>query len=620
MSRHDPRPSSEDDDDDLCTVPAFTAEDERRDIESLTLADLVKVQADLAGLTSLLDSLQPSSGGGNAAGNTAGGNVANINPSLIITNLEAELHRLPQTDTEEYYKAVEKCPHQVDHKRKMIFLGAINNDVRATAAHIAEYWKARVEVFGKNKAYLPMTLGGAMGEEKMNLASRCVWQLLPYPDTAGRPVLFFCPSRRNFAEYSAMQEIVRVLLHIHVIVAGIRRVPWPSTILPSVLFCAPFWYFSYFSPLSNILHVCIFFIIFSFDFHNHPQAALWYFLETIIEEESLRRHGFVILADMRNYDWQRSSKKMIQLFTRMVSFMPIELMGSHLCYPNAIVHHLLSPLIKRLIPRSIRLRFKTHHGTPSQVLTELSGFCLPVDRVPVDMGGMLAVNAPEWVMKRQVLETLRQHSASTVARGLAQHQRDNPQQLPPISDATTAILSAAIAQVQGPASLGQSHQPTLFVPQPLVVPQPQPQQYPNIPPNSNGISSNGISSNGAHTGTKRARAASSSDGHFAGLSDYQLYEQIVERRHTNTIGRKSDPRMNRALALALQNPGMSRPDAIVAGGFAFPDLKSISRATKDSEGISLKQRTDQLGRRVREAEKWIQHARQTGDLSGSQDK
>lgn len=120
------------------------------------------------------------------------------------------------------------------------------------------------------------------------------------------------------------------------------------------------------------------------------------------------------------------------------------------------------PLIKRLIPRSIRLRFKTHHGTPSQVLTELSGFCLPVDRVPVDMGGMLAVNAPEWVMKRQVLETLRQHSASTVARGLAQHQRDNPQQLPPISDATTAILSAAIAQVQGPASLGQSHQPTLL--------------------------------------------------------------------------------------------------------------------------------------------------------------
>lgn len=208
MSRHGP-PSSKDDDDDLRSVPAFTAADERRDIESLTLADLVKVQSDLAGLTSLLESLQPPSGGGHAVSNTAGGNIANNNPALIITNLEAELHRLPQTDSEAYYQAVENCPHQVDHKRKMIFLRANNNDVRATAAHLAEYWKARVELFGNNNAYLPMTLGGAMRDEKMNLASRCVWQLLPYPDTAGRPVLFFCPGRRNFAEYSMTQEMVR---------------------------------------------------------------------------------------------------------------------------------------------------------------------------------------------------------------------------------------------------------------------------------------------------------------------------------------------------------------------------------------------------------------------------
>lgn len=304
---------------------------------------------------------------------------------------------------------------------------------------------------------------------------------------------------------------------------------------------------------------------------------------------------------------------MIQLFTQMLSFMPLKLMGSHLCYPNAIVHHLLFPLIKRLIPRSIRLRFKTHPGTPSQVLTELSGFCLPVDRIPVDMGGMLAVNAPEWVIKRQVLETLRQHSASTVARGLAQHQRDNAQQLPPISNATTAMLTAAIAQVQGPVHLGQAQQPSL--PQPLIVPQPQPQQYPNIPPNFNDVS---FTSD--HVGTKRARAAPSSDGHFTTLSDHQLYEEIAKRRHTNSIGRKSDPRMSQALALILQNPDMSRPDAIVGGGFVFPDLKSSPRTTVDSGGITLKQRTDQLGRRVREAEKWIQHARQTGELSGSPDK
>ena len=53
-----------------------------------------------------------------------------------------------------------------------------------------------------------MTLAGAMKNEKINLATRCVWQLLPQADTAGRPVLFFCPGRRNFAEYTVEQEMV----------------------------------------------------------------------------------------------------------------------------------------------------------------------------------------------------------------------------------------------------------------------------------------------------------------------------------------------------------------------------------------------------------------------------
>lgn len=184
------------DDDDLRAVPAFTAEDERREIESLTLAELVRVQSDLAGLApALLESLQPPSS--SSAANTA-----------IIAALEAELHKLPQADTEAYYRAVEKCPNQVGPKRKMIFLEASKNDVQATAAHLAEYWKARVELFGSTKAYLPMTLDGAMREEKMNLASWCVWRLLSHPDAAGRPVLFFCPGRRNFAEYSTTQELV----------------------------------------------------------------------------------------------------------------------------------------------------------------------------------------------------------------------------------------------------------------------------------------------------------------------------------------------------------------------------------------------------------------------------
>ena len=307
---------------------------------------------------------------------------------------------------------------------------------------------------------------------------------------------------------------------------------------------------------------------------------------------------------MRNFDWQRSSKKMIQFFARMVSFMPTTLRGSHLCYPHALVHYLLFPLIKTLIPRSIRLRFKTHPGTPGQVMTELSGFCLPMERVPVDLGGLLPVNSAEWVIKRQVLETLRQHSASSVAQRVAQ-QRAHPQQLPAISNTASALLSASIGQLQRPAQMNQSLQPLLRGS--LIPRQPQPLPQPNQPPSNNcsSINDNALGTTGA------------SDGYFKHLSDYQLYEQIVQERPTKSTGRKSDPRMNKALVLTLQNPEMSRADAIIAGGFVFPDLESSSRTNVDSERISLKQRQDQLSRRLREVKKWIQSARRTGELSGS---
>lgn len=200
-------------DDGLRTVPAFTAEEEKRDIESLSLADLARVQSDLVGLTSLLQPLGPSSSGvaGAAATTNIDGNGpthgSDINSS--ITSLEAELHRLPQADSEAYYQAVEKCPDQVDYKRKLVFLDASRNDVQAAASKLAEYWKTRVEVFGTERAYLPMTLTGAMKDEVMHLASlRCVWRLLPQTDTAGRTVLFFCAGRRNYAEYSVTQEVV----------------------------------------------------------------------------------------------------------------------------------------------------------------------------------------------------------------------------------------------------------------------------------------------------------------------------------------------------------------------------------------------------------------------------
>ena len=77
--------------------------------------------------------------------------------------------------------------------------------------------------------------------------------------------------------------------------------------------------------------------------------------------------------------------------------------------------------------------------------------------------------------------------------------------------------------------------------------------------------------------------------------------------------------MNRALVLSLEDPNLPRLDALVAGGFQFgvsrTELEMVSpTAIKDSDNVSLRQRRDQLSRRLREVRKWIKQARDSDSL------
>jgi len=66
------------------------------------------------------------------------------------------------------------------------------------------------------------------------------------------------------------------------------------------------------------------------------------------------------------------------------------------------------------------------------------------------------------------------------------------------------------------------------------------------------------------------------------------------------FGRKGDPRMNKAVARRLDNPGLSLIDALLIGGFSFPDgVNKPDRSVYDSDGVRLGQRKNQLIRRLR---------------------
>jgi len=68
-------------------------------------------------------------------------------------------------------------------------------------------------------------------------------------------------------------------------------------------------------------------------------------------------------------------------------------------------------------------------------------------------------------------------------------------------------------------------------------------------------------------------------------------------------GRHGDRRMNMAIKARQQDPKMSLLDALLQGGFIFPQLYTPGvklSQVKDTEGVTVYQRKNQLNRRLRE--------------------
>eukprot|EP01083_Nonionella_stella_P227298 806577_1 len=98
------------------------------------------------------------------------------------------------------------------------------------------------------------------------------------------------------------------------------------------------------------------------------------------------------------------------------------------------------------------------------------------------------------------------------------------------------------------------------------------------------------------------------------------YEEGTPRKHLSTkptvakaskglvvkSGRKSDPRMDKAVQAKLDDPSLPLLDALREGGFIFPAIDDSSTpqyAVVDSDNVKITQRKNQLLRRIRTAKK-----------------
>lgn len=75
------------------------------------------------------------------------------------------------------------------------------------ADRFANYWKTRLELFGKDKAFLRMSLSEAVKDD-LNALRAGVYRLLP-SDSSGRPLLYMDPSLNTGVDYTAESLVSR---------------------------------------------------------------------------------------------------------------------------------------------------------------------------------------------------------------------------------------------------------------------------------------------------------------------------------------------------------------------------------------------------------------------------
>ena len=542
-----PLPQTEPPQEALAEVPAFTPQDEQRELDSLTLQERMELQSDLLGITTGVSSLAVASSA--AVGNisdmdslaaaTAGQNFnvavsSDEQPNqgnsagwaTTLSRLEQEMAALPIRQTESYRRAQHQCPDEVSDRRKMAFVEYDNGSVAEAAARLALYWEERLSAFGPDRAFLPMTLAGAMKDEVVPMINYPIWQCLPVTDSAGRPILYGEPSRRDFTKYSPEQEV----------------------------------------------------------------RALMYMLETLLDDDDVRRKGCVALYNAQDVQQQQArrvlTKKLIQQINHVY---PIRFRATHMCHPTKFMFYIFLPVVKMFMPKELRVRLQLHYGDTEKVLRELDGFCLSRERVPGSLGGDLHYSMNQWVLDRMALENQR---LMLQIRSTGQYSFASTNTMQP--SASTLVEDNDESAAIGPVSSGKRRR--------------GPAAKVRSKSKASGITATLSSS--LYAAGKKSKEAKKQASRKAAKS------QRLDQIRGPPRGKHIDPRMQRAVDAKIDDPSLPLYDALLIGGFVFRDDPSVKNGMLDIDGTTLSQRKNNLCRRVRvEKEKRAKAAGKQANLN-----
>lgn len=175
------------------TAPRVTAEQEEREREGLSIDEKNHAMADMYG-ESVADgkAVAKATSIDNTNRRTSPQKKGEISNSTQEQKQELQkaLSSIPVEEKAAYTEAVSMVPNLVQTESgEERFLRIADFHAEIAAASLVEYWRLRKDLFGSDKAFLPMTMTGALRDDAETLDMGLA-MLLPN-DRHGRTVFYF---------------------------------------------------------------------------------------------------------------------------------------------------------------------------------------------------------------------------------------------------------------------------------------------------------------------------------------------------------------------------------------------------------------------------------------------
>lgn len=224
-------------------VAAFTEQDEKDELATLTIQEILDVEQDVRGQLAAAmgnlsvaggpstvsappiniqpshsSALAPVSASASASAHLQQQQQLSIEDMSALLLLRAELLRIPPHHKRSYAEAVQRCPEQIDQQVQLAYLRRDGYDAHAAAGRIVKYWENRLAVFGQDQCYLPMTLDGAAGDVADAMGAEGLpfsTAVLPVRDTFGRVVVYVRASSLGRTDAVGMDKMVRLQGHMY---------------------------------------------------------------------------------------------------------------------------------------------------------------------------------------------------------------------------------------------------------------------------------------------------------------------------------------------------------------------------------------------------------------------